>query len=326
MTDRPTDAVALPEDFVARLRQLIPADHLDAALASFHQHKPVAFRVNTLRAKLDATFDALRADGLTVSPLPWLPIAATVPYAQRALLTHHPLAEEGHLYIQNPASMLAPLMLDPRPGQVVLDLAAAPGGKTLQMAAMMEDQGQLSAVEPVKDRFFRLHANVRRHGASLVRLYQKDGRGVGNVCPDMFDRVMLDAPCSSEARMSTLRPESLDYWSPRKIKETSRKQRRLLESALRSLKPGGRLLYCTCAFSPEENELSVHDALKRHPSARVVPLTLPPEVAACDGLTSWQDQALNPALSGAKRVLPGPLLDGFFLCLLTREPDNALSR
>jgi 16S rRNA (cytosine1407-C5)-methyltransferase len=110
--------------------------------------------------------------------------------------------------------MLAPLALAPRPGETVLDLAAAPGGKTLQLAALMQNSGRLSAVEAVKGRFFRLRANLERGGVTNARTFLMDGRAVGRKCPEMFDRVLLDAPCSSEARFSRLDPRSWAHWSP----------------------------------------------------------------------------------------------------------------
>ena len=124
-----------------------------------------------------------------------------------------------------------------KPEESVLDLAA--GGKTLQMACMMNNQGALSAVEPVKNRFFKLKANLEQQGASFVKTYLTDGRTVGGKCPERFDRVLLDAPCSSESRFTQLNPDSWSHWSIKKVKEVARKQKKLLMSALYSLKPGG---------------------------------------------------------------------------------------
>ena len=116
-------------------------------------------------------------------------------------IAQHPAATEGAIYIQNPSSYFAVKTLAPVLDEEVLDLAAAPGGKTLAMAARMQNTGRIAAVEPIRGRFHRMQANLRRCGVTNVQFYQRDGRGVGRAVPDRFDRVLLDAPCSSESRM-----------------------------------------------------------------------------------------------------------------------------
>jgi 16S rRNA (cytosine1407-C5)-methyltransferase len=228
------------------------------------------------------------------------------------------LFNEGRIYIQGLSSQLAAIILDPRPGETVLDLAAAPGGKTLHIAALMHNEGQLSAVEPVKHRFFKLKANLERGDASMVKTYLRDGREVGNKVPERFDRVLLDAPCSSEARIRSGRPETWAHWSEKKIKEVARKQKRLLISAIRALKPGGTLLYSTCSFAPEENELVIQDALRRYPEMKVIPADIPVDNVQ-QGLSEWAGKSLNPEVKKCTRILPNQHMDGFFLCLLQKK-------
>ena len=117
----------------------------------------------------------------------------------------------------------------------MLDLAAAPGGKTTLMAALMNNQGVISAVEPVKARYFRLKRNMQAQNVEMVKTYLMDGRAVGNKTPQRFDRIMLDAPCSSEARFSLLDESSWSHWNLKKVKETSKKQKRLIQSAYHAL-------------------------------------------------------------------------------------------
>jgi 16S rRNA (cytosine1407-C5)-methyltransferase len=222
----------------------------------------------------------------------------------------------GSIYIQNPSSYVAAKVLRPQPGEEVLDLAAAPGGKTIAMAAMMNNQGRIAAVEPVRGRFHHLRANVARCGVRIAEFYQKDGRKVGALVPQRFDRVLLDAPCSSESRMRWSEPDTYRHWSLKKVKECQRKQKGLLRSAFESLKPGGRLLYCTCSFGPEENELVVAHLLRRS-TAVLLPVTVaaPKQVA---GLTAWRGKALPADMARTVRILPDQCWDGFFLALLCR--------
>lgn len=310
---------ALPEAFTERLRTIVPAASLDAVLATFHHPKRTTFRVNPLKCSAESLLEELQSIGLDPAPIDWMAGAFRLPDPQRRALTESAAFYEARLYIQNLSSMVAPMLLAPKPGETVLDLAAAPGGKTLQLAAMMHNEGWLSAVEPVKDRFFRLKQNLDHHGVSIAHTYMKDGRGVGRACPEMFDKVLLDAPCSSESKFSTLRPESYAYWSPRKIKETSKVQKRLIFSALESLKPGGELLYCTCAYAPEENELIVAEALKRYGDRITLALITLPFANQQAGLSTWDGKDLDVRLNECRRILPDDTMDGFFLSRIIKR-------
>ncbi len=231
-------------------------------------------------------------------------------------LTQTEAATTGRIYIQNASSFLAVKVLDPQPDEEILDLAAAPGGKTIAIAAAMTNTGRLAAVEPVKQRFFRLKANLERCGVTNVQLYQRDGRGVGRAVPDRFDRVLLDAPCSSESHMRWNDPSSYRHWSLRKVKECQRKQKGLIRSAYQALKPGGVLVYCTCSFAPEENEAVVDYLLKRS-SARVtaIPAVVNDWLA---GLTEWQGRKFHPSIGESRRILPRDVWDGFYLCRIEK--------
>ncbi|MEM9414760.1 MAG: RsmB/NOP family class I SAM-dependent RNA methyltransferase [Planctomycetota bacterium] len=312
------DPPGLPEAFVDRLRETLSADRFGAALASFDADKPTAFRVNTLKAQPDAAVADLRVAGLSPVGVPGIETAFTVPPEQRRTLTQSPLVSDGRVYIQGIASMLAPLALDARPGESVLDLCAAPGGKTLMLAAMMENTGTLNAVEPGKTRFFKLRANLERGGAAMVKTYHTDGRSVGRKTPGRFDKVLVDAPCAGEAMFTTRDPASYRDWSAKKVQRCARVQKALLRSALESVRPGGTVLYCTCSMSVAENEQVVAHTLGKLGDA--VALEALPELPASTmpALTAWRGKALPESLARAVRVLPTATHDAFFLALLRR--------
>ncbi|MDX1335744.1 MAG: RsmB/NOP family class I SAM-dependent RNA methyltransferase [Gammaproteobacteria bacterium] len=311
-------STALPARFLERLQSIIPSSQWESVLASFSSERPVCFRINPLRAGTDQVLDEFNELGLQPEPLPWNPYGYCLPTEARSLLTESALFNEGRIYIQGLSSQLAAIILNPQPGETILDLAAAPGGKTLHIAAMMQNHGQLSAVEPVKNRFFKLRANLERGAAIMVKTYLRDGREVGHKVPERFDRVLLDAPCSSEARIRAGKPESWSHWSEKKIKEVARKQKRLLHSAILSLKPGGRLLYSTCSFAPEENEIVIQDVLRKHPEMSVLPVDMP-VTNIQPGLPEWSGKTLNPEVVKSVRVVPTKQMDGFFLCLLQKK-------
>lgn len=320
-----TRNAALPPAFVARLERLLGPPDRAAVLEAMTRPRATTFRVNPLLGTADALAE-LTPLGLAPEPLSWPPGAWWVEAAQRAALTASEPLRRGVLYVQNPASMLPPLLLAPSPEDQVLDLAAAPGSKTLQLAAAMDNRGWISAVEPVRERFFRLRANLERHGAVNVHTYCKDGAQVWRQVPERFDRVLLDAPCSSEGQFSLLEPHSFAYWSERKIREMAHKQKKLLYSAIQCLKPGGTLVYSTCTLAPEENEAIV-DAMLRKFEGRVVvePLGLP-LAGAREGVTEWNGRRFDPSLRGALRILPDYWFEGFFLCRLRKDGSTVAAQ
>ena len=309
----PTD---LPPAFLARLAAIAGED-ADAVLDALERPRAVGVRRNPLVPGPDP-WAALAEAGIPTQPLPWMPGAAVVPADRRAEMSRHGAVTDGRLYIQNPASMLPPLALGARPGERVLDLCAAPGSKTLQLWADMGAQGWLSAVEAVRSRFHRLRANLARHGGEGVHTYLKDGASVWRAVPESFDRVLVDAPCSSEGQFQRREPATFAYWSERKVKEMARKQRRLLYSAFQCLKPGGVLVYSTCTLAPEENEAVVAWLLARFPGAvRITPVDLGvPQARA--GLPAWRGEAFPEDLAHAVRILPDAVMEGFFLCRLEK--------
>ncbi|MCH2208803.1 MAG: RsmB/NOP family class I SAM-dependent RNA methyltransferase [Lentisphaerales bacterium] len=309
----------LPEEFTTRLQSIIPAEKYESVINAFTGRRQLTVRINTLKNSIEEARKELEEMGIAVEQVEWMPEAFIVPVESKSQLSSSPAFNEGRIYIQAFASMLAAYVLEPEPGETVLDLAAAPGGKTLHIAAKMQNEGKLSAVEAVKGRFFKLKANLDTYGATMVRTFLMDGRAVGKKCPEMFDRILLDAPCSSEARIIAGNPKSWEHWSERKVKEAARKQKGLISSAWHSLKPGGRLVYCTCSFAPEENELAVQKLIKKFGDQVLIEDIQIPMENIQQGITEWGGKQLHPDLSKAVRVLPNEMMDGFFMISLRKE-------
>lgn len=313
-----------PETFRQRLTALVPGDRLSEVIAGYTAPRLVGLRPNPLQADPGQTLVDLRAQGFDLVPLPTIPGAFILGAERRRAITETAQWRDGAIYLQNPASMLPPLVLGPTAADRVLDLAAAPGSKTLQMAAMMQNQGWISAVESVRDRFFHLRANLLRQGARNVHSYLKDGTGVWRLVGEGFDKVLLDAPCSAEGQFHVEAPASYAYWSEKKILDMSRKQKRLLYSAIRCLKPGGRLVYATCTLAPEENEAVVDAMLKTFGEERLRVDSIDwPGVSSLPGLPRWQGKKFHPDLVKCLRLLPSPMMEGFFLCRLFKPASTA---
>ena len=312
----------LPKEFTDRLREIVPLSRLQDCLDSFSTAPATTFQTNRLKADPRSLRIELETDGFSPTPLAWKPDAFQVPHSERRRLTQSAACMEGRLYIQNPASMIPPLVLDPSPEEWILDLAAAPGGKTVQLAGQMGNRGRISAVESVRSRFFRLLRVLELHGAGNVQTYLKDGAAVWRSCPEQFDRVLLDAPCTAEGRFSENDPASFAYWSLKKIREMSRKQRRLMFSAVQSLKPGGVLVYCTCTLAPEENELVVNGALKRFGDSLHLVEVAAPNGNSLRGLGRWRGKELHPDMSRCLRILPDSTMEGFFIARIEKTSST----
>ena len=313
--------MSLPEAFKERLEKIVPQEQFESILQTFDTPKQVTFRVNTLKSTPQELERELIKANIPFERVGWqttfLEGVYRISPKDKLALTKTDAFYAGRLYIQNLSSMIAPILLAPQPEETVLDLAAAPGGKTLMLAGMMENTGWLSAVELSRERFFRMCDNLKSQGVTNAHTYMTDGRSVGKKCPEMFDRILLDAPCSSEARFKTHEPKSMSFWSIHKVKETSKLQRRLLLSAFDALKPGGKLLYSTCSFSPEENESPLQHLLERHGDRlKTLPLTLFDNIQK--PLKRWGKEVYDERIQNAVRILPTDTIDGFFICLLEK--------
>jgi len=255
-----------PPAFVRRIRAQL-GDEAEALLRSLAAPRAFGLRLNPLKlGPDDPAFPALAAR-FKLRPVPWC--ADGFYYDEETRPGKHPYHAAGLYYIQEPSAMIAAELLDPKPGELVLDLAAAPGGKTTHLAGKMAGQGTLVANEIHPARARILSGNVERMGfANVVVTCARPG-DLADRFPEAFDRILLDAPCSGEG-MFRKDPQAAAEWSPAQVEACAVRQRGILEDAARLLKPGGRLVYSTCTFNREENEETVAAFAERHPDFTLV--------------------------------------------------------
>ncbi len=313
----------LPELFLERLKRLIPSQKWDAIANTFADKTPTTFRVNTLKASPEILKETLEHSGFRLQKIPWYPGAFILRGGILRDLQKTEIYQKGEIYVQSLSSMVPPIVLDPQPGETILDMTAAPGSKTTQMAVMMKGQGHLVANDNNQIRFFKLKANVELQGAANVTLSLKGGELFGRDKPESFDRILLDAPCSAEGRFNIHDPASYHYWKPAKIKEMSRKQKMLFASAFHALKPGGILVYSTCTFAPEENEGVLTWAFGKFKERMQLEKIQLPFHNQMSGILQWENQAFHPSVRASVRIIPNAEMEGFFIARV-RKLEKAI--
>ncbi|MBU0595784.1 RsmB/NOP family class I SAM-dependent RNA methyltransferase [Candidatus Bipolaricaulota bacterium] len=282
----------------------------DAFAAACERPLPTVLRANTLRIDPGTLEQRLRRQGIEAERSSWHDLLFTVDRPVGNSIEHW----LGLFYVQEAVQVLPVLALAPQSGETVLDLCAAPGGKTTQLAARMENRGTLIANEPSGRRQMALLANINRLGLlnTLITSY----RGESFPLHSSFDRVLLDAPCSAEG---TLRKERsvIDGATPQTVQRLSRLQKHLILRAFNLLRPGGTLVYSTCTFDPEENESVVAHLLCER-DARLLSVDLP--IPVHPGLTAWDGEEFPDELRHARRIYPQDLdSGGGFLARIERR-------
>jgi 16S rRNA (cytosine1407-C5)-methyltransferase len=232
---------------------------------------------------------------------------------------------EGKIYIQNLSSMVPPLAMDLEPGQKVLDLAAAPGSKTSEIAALLHNTGEIVANDKSHERLYKLRAVLGQQGVTNVTVSQKPGEILWKWHPEYFDSVLVDAPCSMEGRITTEDPDSYKDWSLKKIKVLSQLQKKLLRSAFSSVKVGGCVIYSTCTFSPEENEEVIDWLLTKENGAVEVKKIELPGLEFLPGLTEWRGRQFDTQLAKTGRITPTETMEGFFIAKLRKTNSTVPS-
>ncbi len=307
------NSVFLPDEFLAQMREAMPA-HLafDDFIAACQRPLRRSIRVNTLKISV-ADFLALVAPyGWQLTPVPWCAEGFWIEREDEESLPLGSTAEHlsGLFYIQEASSMLpvAALFTGDELPKRVMDVAAAPGSKTTQIAARMGNQGAILANEFSASRVKVLHANISRCGITNVALTHFDGRVFGAAVPESFDAILLDAPCSGEGVVRK-DPDALKNWSVQSNLEIAATQRELIDSAFHALKPGGTLVYSTCTLNRDENESVLAWLLEQYPQAV--------EIESLATLFPSAKEALTP--EGFLHVFPQIYdCEGFFVARLRK--------
>ncbi|MFW9820610.1 MAG: RsmB/NOP family class I SAM-dependent RNA methyltransferase [Candidatus Thorarchaeota archaeon] len=275
-----------------------------------------SIRTNTLKITPSNLKKKLEKKGFELEPIEWVSYSYNVLKAPYNLGSTHEFLQ-GYYYLQNVASMLPAIVLNPKSSDTVVDMCAAPGSKASHLAQLMNNKGKLILIDKYKNRIPALEVNLRRLGIinSLVLNFNSINLPKLKI---KADKILLDAPCTGEGliRQDRNRKRSKKVSD---IEKMSSIQKKLLQAGLKSLKPSGKLLYSTCSIGPEENEMVINDILKREKIYSILEMN---ESYGVEGLTNVYGKSLCEDLKHSQRLYPH-IHDtiGFFLCLIQR--DNA---
>lgn len=288
----------LPEAFLQRMEAQLGSEY-PAFLESLERPRAVALRFNPLKGERPVL-------PFVGAPVPWEPEGFYYdPETRPGLHVYH---EAGVYYLQEASAMAPVALLDPKPGERVCDLCAAPGGKTTQIAGRMLGQGFLVCNEINPKRAKILSRNIERMGVANALVTNEHPETLASRFPGFFDRVLVDAPCSGEG-MFRKEEAAVTDWSQETVQMCARRQREILDSAARLVRPGGRLVYSTCTFAPEEDEETVAAFLEAHPEFTPEPVEAP-----------W----FVPGENASYRMWPHKLLgEGHFAAVLRKTQGES---
>ena len=295
----------LPASFCEKMQSLLGEEY-PAFLSALDRPRALGLRLNPLKT------DTPPALPFRTEPIPWEPLGCTYDPAERPGLS--PWHAAGLYYLQEPSAMAPVVLLDPQPGERILDLCAAPGGKSTQIAGRMQNRGLLVCNEISPKRAAILSGNVERLGVANALVLNEHPAALAGRFRGYFDRILVDAPCSGEGMFRKHEAAGAD-WSAETVEMCAARQAEILDSAAGMLRPGGRLVYSTCTFSPEEDEGTVSAFLRRHPDYRLESADAP---WFSPGRPDWTPDGTEE-LQKTFRLWPHRLFgEGHFAAVLTR--------
>lgn len=315
----------LPELFLERTQRMLGEEY-GAFLRCFEEEKYQALRLNPLKRDVDGRSAAERYGTVESGEEPAFAHLTKVPWAQDGYYYpasdqpgKHPCHEAGLYYVQEPSAMAPAELLDVQPGEKVLDLCAAPGGKSTQIAAKLKGRGMLFCNEIHSTRAKILSENVERMGIGNACVTNESPERLADSFEGYFDKILVDAPCSGEG-MFRKNEAACEEWSQENVFLCAKRQDGILDCAARMLRPGGRLVYSTCTFAPEEDEGSVSRFLQRHEEFRILPIEKGEMgLTGCDGIPEYIENPV-PGLEHTLRLWPHRIKgEGHFAAVLLKD-------
>ena len=300
----------IPQEFLARMKTMLQDDEYPAFLAHYEQPKHAGLRVNTLKISVE---DFLKINPFHLKPVPWTKNGFY--YEEEDRPARHPYYAAGLYYLQEPSAMTPAAILPVTPGDYVLDLCAAPGGKATELGAKLQKKGMLVANDISASRAKALQRNIELCGIPNSFITNEPPASLARSMPGFFDKILVDAPCSGEG-MFRKEPAVAKSWTPDRPEFFAKLQKECVSAAISMLKPGGYMLYSTCTFSPVENEGIVSYILEQYPEMEIQDIDS--YEAFSSGNPLWGNG--DPRLEKSIRIFPHLVEgEGHFLALFKKE-------
>ena len=290
----------LPQEFVENLYEMFTPLTVDKILVGMLDKRNTTLRVNTIKYNIQNLMKYFKEKNIKFERVLWYDDALIIKNYNEKDIQKLDIYEKGYIYVQSLSSMIPPIILSPKKGEKVLDVASAPGSKTTQMASMMSNTGYILANELDRIRCEKLKYNIEIQGANIIEVINGRGEKLGEIYKEQFDKVLLDTPCSGEGRFTMTNVQSYRNWSLKTVKELTKVQKKLFKSAFYSLRPGGIMVYSTCTLNEEENENIVKWALENFNLKLLkIDLNIKDSIRTLEGKTM--------------KILPSKTMEGFFI-------------
>ena len=301
----------LPQSFLDSMKEILGEDY-EAFLTGFDGQRQYGLRVNTLKMNLE---EFERIAPFHLKKVPW--ISNGYFYEAEDAPAKHPFYSAGLYYLQEPSAMTPASRLKVQPGERVLDLCAAPGGKATELGAALQGEGLLVANDINTARARALLRNLELFGISNSFVTNEPPHVLAERFPEFFHKIMVDAPCSGEG-MFRKNPAVVDSWQEKGPEYFSKLQREIIVQAADMLLPGGMMFYSTCTFSPLENEKTITHLLKERPDMEVIPME--DYEGFAEGLTSYRGEVFDESCKLCRRIWPHKMSgEGHFMALLHKK-------
>ncbi len=288
-----------------KLIQQYGTENVSKIFDGFSCERAVTLRANLLKSSAEETAEMLKSNGIKFGTVPWSSEAFILNDARESGVWKLPAYEEGKIYLQSLSSMLPPIVLNPQNGEDIFDMAAAPGGKTTQLAALSGCKSHITACERNKIRAEKLKYNLKKQGANSVYVMIQDARRLDDFLS--FDKILLDAPCSGSGTLNLNNEKQAASFSEKLVTNSAALQASMLKKAVKLLKRGGELVYSTCSLLECENEDNVRKILSA--GLEIVPIEF-------EGMNDIPQ--LPVTVNGALCVMPAELYEGFFVCKMRK--------
>lgn len=300
----------VPDFLLKMLEEQYGKEYTEKILNGYKARRKVTLRVNTIKSNMQEIEDIFSKNNIQFKEIPWYKDGLLIENAIEDDIRKLNIYEEGKIYLQSLSSMLPPIILKPKEKEDILDMAAAPGGKTTEIATISNNMAHITACEINRIRIEKLKYNVEKQGAKSVYIMPKDSRQIDDFF--RFDKILLDSPCSGSGTLN-LEDNNLEkYFTENLIKKSVKTQETLIRKAIKILKPGGELVYSTCSILKQENEEIVNKILN-FPNTEIEPI-------------DFENMDIIPKLPvtipGTLCVCPTEEYEGFFVAKIRKKSIN----